>query len=362
MGECPLVEFEVGEGGGARSWRVSFPAMGTRVDLIGAGGDLPRITRGVCRLVAELEALWSVFRPDSDVSRINSSEGWCEVDPRTDSLLLDSLALSEATGGAFTPLAGALARLWDVKGARRSFLASGRVPEAPSQEEIDGALRSCDPALLERDEAARWRLARAVNGGAAPSRGPALDLGAIAKGATADAVRDAVVAAGAEGVLVSLGTSSIASFGRRWDGRPWTVGLREPGAAENEWTGSVELSSSSALSTSGDYAPASFDAGRPFPEALAHETFDPRTGRPSESGVLQASVICASGVMAEALSTALLVAGEGYVDGARLDVWGRARGLSTRWESVVARRDGIAFSEGAGWVPKGARGTGGSAP
>ncbi len=352
MGERPLVEFEVDEGGSARSWRVSFPAMGTRVDLIGVGGDLSRITRRACRLVAECEALWSVFRSDSDVSRINSGEGWCEVDPRTDSLLLDSVVLSEATSGAFTPLAGAPVRLWDVKGARRSFLANGRVPAAPSQEEIDGAVRSCDPALLERDEAARWRLVRAANEGIVPSRGPALDLGAIAKGATADAVRDAVVEVGAEGVLVSLGTSSIAAFGRRWDGRPWTVGLREPGAAENEWAGSVELASSSSLSTSGDYAPVSFDAGRSLPEALAHETFDPRTGRPSESGVLQASVICASGVMAEVLSTALLVAGEGCVDAVRLDAWGRMRRISTRWECVVVRGDGIAFSDGAGWAAK----------
>ena len=94
---------------------------------------------------------------------------------------------------------------------------------------------------IERDDAGRWRLRR----GRAKSlpafrRGP-IDLGGIAKGAGADELRDAAVRLGAEGVLVSMGTSSIAVHGHRADGGEWRVGLRDPDGAENEWIGRVML-------------------------------------------------------------------------------------------------------------------------
>ena len=379
----PLVEVGVPEPGAVAPWRVSLPAMGTRVDIIGHGGDLREITSQSCVLLAELESLWSVFRPDSDVSRINEGDSWCEVDERSDALLQDALALSEACGGAFNPLIGQLGELWDVKGWRRA-LVEGRPLPSPPSEEVRARVRAwaAEPGI-ERDDAGRWRLRR----GRAKSlpafrRGP-IDLGGIAKGAGADELRDAAVRLGAEGVLVSMGTSSIAVHGHRADGGEWRVGLRDPDGAENEWIGRVMLKGG-ALSTSGACGPrllapragqgAEVRQGRETgqgaearredhvseersgallrdPRIWGHHILDPRTGAPAVPRLRQATVMCESGVMAEALSTALIVGGVECIDEEKLREWAHRRGVSSEWEWVVVGEETIS-SPAAGWIPK----------
>ena len=58
---------------GAPTWRSSFPAMGTRVDIIGWGGDGMAIVNALVGVVARHEDLWSAFRPSSEVSRLNAA-------------------------------------------------------------------------------------------------------------------------------------------------------------------------------------------------------------------------------------------------------------------------------------------------
>lgn len=397
----PLVEVGVPEPGAVAPWRVSLPAMGTRVDIIGHGGDLREITSQSCVLLAELESLWSVFRPDSDVSRINEADSWCEVDERSDALLQDALALSEACGGAFNPLIGQLGELWDVKGWRRA-LVEGRPLPSPPSEDVRARVRAwaAEPGI-ERDDAGRWRLRRGrAKNLPAFRRGP-IDLGGIAKGAGADELRDAAVRLGAEGVLVSMGTSSIAVHGHRADGGEWRVGLRDPDGAENEWIGRVMLKGG-ALSTSGACGPrllapragqaseagqgAEVRQGReagqgsgvrqghaagqraearredqvseersgallPDPRIWGHHILDPRTGAPAVPRLRQATVMCELGVMAEALSTALIVGGVECIDEEKLREWARRRGVSSEWEWVVVGEE-MSSSPAAGWIPK----------
>lgn len=111
-----------GSAGVAPTWRSSFPAMGTRVDIIGWGGDGMAIVNAVVGVVARHEDMWSVFRPSSEVSRLNdavastgggSGASRCGADSaqaglglvvseETDRLLRDALALAEATGECST--------------------------------------------------------------------------------------------------------------------------------------------------------------------------------------------------------------------------------------------------------------------
>ena len=163
---------------------------------------------------------------------------------------------------------------------------------------------------------------------------PRLDLGGIAKGYTADTCRDLAVSMGARGVLVSVGTSSVSVFGTRADGSPWRAGVRDPNGAPTAVSGVVELpvGDMASLSTSGDNlgpmgrvgvgcaaeraAGAASDrrareTSRETPggggRIFDHHIIDPRTGYPASAGVRQVSVVASSGVLAEALSTALLV-------------------------------------------------------
>ncbi len=343
--------------GGAPTWRSSFPAMGTRVDIIGWGGDGMAIVNAVVGVVARHEDMWSVFRPSSEVSRLNAvvaSTGGgggasrCLVDSaqggpglvvseETDRLLRDALALAEATGGAFNPLIGPLVAAWDVKAMRAAYVAGAPLPPAPAADAVEAALRASTWGLLSRVGERRWVMGvpgESAGGVDVPS--PSLDLGGIAKGYTADACRDLAVAMGASGVLVSVGTSSVSVFGTRADGSSWRAGLRDPQGGPTSVAGVVELPADgmASLSTSGDNlgpmgSVRAKDAlvpdplAGPVPDPRARETrretspgggrvfdhhiIDPRTGYPAHAGVRQVSVVASSGVLAEALSTALLV-------------------------------------------------------
>ena len=342
----------------APTWRSSFPAMGTRVDIIGWGGDGMAIVNAIVGVVARHEDMWSVFRPSSEVSRLNAvvaSTGGgggasrCLVDSaqggpglvvseETDRLLRDALALAEATGGAFNPMIGPLVAAWDVKAMRAAYVAGAPLPPAPAADAVEAALRASTWGLLSRVGERRWVMGvpgESAGGVDVPS--PSLDLGGIAKGYTADACRDLAVAMGARGVLVSVGTSSVSVFGTRADGSLWRAGLRDPQGGPTSVAGVVELPADgmASLSTSGDNlgplgsvrkVGAGSSAGPlagPVSDRRARETsretaagggrvfdhhiIDPRTGYPANAGVRQVSVVASSGVLAEALSTALLV-------------------------------------------------------
>ena len=338
----------------APTWRSSFPAMGTRVDIIGWGGDGMAIVNAVVGVVARHEDMWSVFRPSSEVSRLNdavASTGGggasrygadsaqagpgLVVSEETDRLLRDALALAEATEGAFNPLIGPLVAAWDVKAMRAAYVAGAPLPPAPSEGVVEAALCASSWGLLSRVGERRWAMGvPGESAGRVDVPSPSLDLGGIAKGYTADACRDLAVAMGARGVLVSVGTSSVSVFGTRADGSSWRAGLRDPQGGPTSVAGVVELPADgmASLSTSGDNLgplgsvradpvvgrvagsvpdhraretsrETSVGGGRVFD----HHTIDPRTGYPANAGVRQVSVVASSGVLAEALSTALLV-------------------------------------------------------
>ena len=313
------------------------------------------IVNAVVGVVARHEDMWSVFRPSSEVSRLNdavASTGGgggasrCGADSaqagpglvvseETDCLLRDALALAEATGGAFNPLIGPLVAAWDVKAMRAVYVAGGPLPPAPAADAVEAALRASSWGLLSRVGERRWAMGvpgESVGGVDAPS--PSLDLGGIAKGYTADACRDLAVAMGACGVLVSVGTSSVSVFGTRADGSSWRAGLRDPQGGPTSVAGVVELPADgmASLSTSGDNLgplgcvradpvvgrAAGSVSGRRARETrretspgggrvFDHHIIDPRRGYPAHAGVRQVSVVASSGVLAEALSTALLV-------------------------------------------------------
>ena len=404
--------------------------MGTRVDIIGWGGDGMATVNAIVEVVARHEDLWSVFRVSSEVSRLNAvgvSAGGGDgvsrdvaesaeagpglvVSEDTDRLLRGALALAEATGGAFNPMIGPLVAAWDVKAMQAAYVAGRPLPPAPSGCVVEAALRASSWGLLSRVGERRWAVgvpAESVGGAEVPS--PRLDLGGIAKGYTADACRDLAVSMGARGVLVSVGTSSVSVSGTRADGSPWRAGLRDPHGAASSVAGIVELPADgmASLSTSGDnlgplgdtravcagpvagpaagrvlvraagrasadlraretsretpgegaasprneghpdkaagggaslnsglvvsnghvtgmgyshadapghayvpgdaHAAANSDVPSQAARLLDHHIIDTRTGYPARSGVRQVSVVASSGVLAEALSTALLV-------------------------------------------------------
>lgn len=283
------IEAGAGAGDGAEQAAVVFPAMGTVVSLRAYGPTAGSTLAAAAALVAELEALLSRTRPDSEISALNRSAGrWTRVHPDTDAVLREALHHARHTGGAFDPAVGVLVDLWGI--AHRGAPDGWQLPDDTT---VRAALRRCGHRQLERVDDGRYRLRPGVE----------LDLGGIGKGYAVHRVRDLCRRRGITSALLSLGGSSVAAFGARPDGAPWKIGLRGGTADQGGLLGVVHLVNGF-LSTSGDDEQYVVHGGRRY-----HHILDLRTGHPARSGLRSVTVVAGSGAQAEAYSTALLVMG-----------------------------------------------------
>lgn len=225
--------------------------------------------------IARLEAMFSLYRSDSALSRLNR-EGRL-INPPTDFLELMSIcdSMTSATGGAFDP---AVQSLW-----------------AYHAETAAGARPADDAEFARRLAASGWRHVNAAPDELSFSKpGCALTLNGIAQGFATDKVAALLRANGLSNVLVSVG--EIAAFGERAPGAPWRVGLRhfpETRAGEEVTIRDGAIATSAPLATTFD------ETGR-----LGH-ILDPKTGEPAASAWRQISVLHPSAAIADGLSTGM---------------------------------------------------------
>jgi thiamine biosynthesis lipoprotein len=235
--------------------------------------------------VAErLEDLLSVYRPDSDLSRLNASSGGAAqtVDPAVVAILLDSVGFSLLTGGAFDVTVGPLVDLWTAAAA---------TGVTPTQQALDRALGSVgsDKIDLRSDDEVALRV-----------RGMSLNLGGVAKGWALDRMRERLLDRGIDSALLNFGQSSTWAIGTPPAAPGWRLLAR---SAAGGFLGVMSLEDT-ALSVSGTLGD--------FVEIGGHEyghILDPRTGQPL-SERRQAIVLAPDAAIAEALSKALLLMGE----------------------------------------------------
>ena len=105
--------------------------------------------------------------------------------------------------------------------------------------------------------------------------------------------------------LMNLGGSSVMTYGSKPDGSSWNVAVTDPRAEnDDDYLGVVALNGTEFLSTSGDYEKYFIEDGVRY-----HHIMDPSTGYPAKSGVTGVTVVCDTGLEADALSTACFVLG-----------------------------------------------------
>lgn len=243
----------------------------------------PRHDKAALRtaIVARLDAVvgeMSHWEPGSILSRFNRAvEGsWMTLPPDFAHVMAQGLAIAHQTNGAFDPAIGRLVNLWGF----------GAVPvlRAPDDAEIAAARRDSGWQRLEFDSAAR-RLRQ--------PGGLALDLSGIAKGHAVDVIADLLRQSGVRHCLVEIG-GELVGHGVRPDNEPWWVDLETPPGLTLPPL-RIALHGL-AVATSGDY------------RRGAH-TIDPRTGHSTTNGIVSASVIHPSALVADAWATALTVLG-----------------------------------------------------
>jgi FAD:protein FMN transferase len=266
---------------------VSFVAMGTRCRVLlpsptppAAEAYLEHLLNGV----ADFEARFSRFLPDSLISRINAAAGkhWVEVDEETDRILTLCQNLFFFTRGAFDPTALPLIRLWNWK---------QHPPVLPE-----------DQAIGQARERVGWnRVQRRPGAIFLPLPGMCLDLGGIGKEYAVDMATALADQYGIQDVLVDFG-QDVRAQGRP-PGRPaWHVGLEHPARPGTCWA-SVAVTRH-AVASSGDYLRHFVHQGRRYGHII-----DPRTGYPVQNECRAVSVVAPTCTVAGVLTTTAFILG-----------------------------------------------------
>lgn len=267
-----------------------------------ANGDHAR--RTLARMTAEvqrLENIFSLYRAESELSRLNRDGVLQGASPALRDVLDYALALAVASNGAFDPSVQPLWTLYERHFSRPDASPAG-------------------PAALERDHARGLVDYRAIDLAGRNLRlgtpGMALTLNGIAQGYVTDVIADLLRNEGFDHAVVAMGETRV--LGTHPEGQPWRVGLRD----SSGHVGRVLELANQASATSGGYGTV-FD-----PSGQHHHIFDPATGG-SAHRLTEAVVTAPRAMVADALATALVVAGADRAPAILASVPG-ARAILTR--------------------------------
>jgi thiamine biosynthesis lipoprotein len=230
--------------------------------------------------IRRLDRMLSIYRPESDISRINRASGDYApvVDPEVLKLLELAAELATVTGGAHDITIEPLMRLW-------GFRENPRL-DIPTDGEIIRA--------LERVGLKNLILDRNLSTAGLTKRGACLDLGGIAVGYAVDRAAEILKESGIQrGFINHSGDAYALGAPPETDG--WEVVIPHPMKPE-EPIASMRLCDR-AISTSGNYEKFVLLDG-----IRRGHILDPHTGSPG-NGHLGMTVIAPRAITADALST-----------------------------------------------------------
>ncbi len=243
-----------------------------------AGQHISHITS----IVNSLENVISWRREDSIVALMNKGE---TVENASLAEVLNKCAeLSQSSDGAFDVTVGDVSRLWSIGEENERI---------PSEAEIKAELENVGSENIKIE-----------NGAVSLASGCSVDLGAVGKGLACDYIMNYLKASDdISGAVVSVGGSNVAYGDYNKAGDKWRIAVRHP-RNENEYLGVISLDEGF-VSTSGDYERYFEEKGTRY-----HHILDARTGYPASSGLISVTVVCDSGLLSDALSTACFILGE----------------------------------------------------
>lgn len=262
----------------------AFRAMGTDVSILAPQDPAFARARAAVEVVFDREERrFSRFRDDSELCRVNGAAGrWTSVSAPFGSLIGLALAHADRTDGLFDPT------------VLHAMVAAGY------DRDFDEVLAGARGALHPPRPCGRWREIVTRPGAILLPAGVGLDLGGIAKGWTADLAAEAALRAGLPWALVSAG-GDLRIAG---DAPAIDVRIEDPGAP-SETAATLRLATGALASSS--------TLRRAWGPDL-HHILDPRTGAPSDSPIVQATVWAPTCAEAEVLATWALLTGTAAID------------------------------------------------
>ena len=229
------------------------------------------------------EQLLSRTIEGSDVWRINHAEGQpVEVSEDTLAILETARQVSEMSDGAFDVTIAPVSTLWD-------FTSGAAV--LPDADAISDGVSRVD-----------YRRIAVEDGRVTLPAGMMIDLGGIAKGYIADAVKQYLVDRGVESGILSFG-GNIVAIGMKPDGSAWKVGIQDIDRPTGEYMLVAQNFGGSTV-TSGIY-----ERGFELDGAYYHHILDAKTGWPVQNELASVTILSDSSMWGDALATAAFALG-----------------------------------------------------
>ena len=223
------------------------------------------------RRLRRYEHIFSANDDSSDLMRINhqAGKGAVQVTPELFNLIKIGKQYSVDPTGYLNIAIGPLVKLWHI---------GFKDAHVPSDEQIQRVLPLTDPhqIILNADDRS-VRLAQP---------GMEIDLGALAKGYSADLIKDYLVHSRVQSAVLNLGGNVVVIGGNKLhrDGC-WHVGLQDPQQSLGHYVKVLPLKNQSIV-TSGIYERNLKNNGHFY-----HHIFDPTTGYPIETTMASLSII-----------------------------------------------------------------------
>lgn len=255
--------------------RWSGRALGAPAELILHHPDRAQAERLIRRIVVEIERLegvFSLYRSDSALGRLNGQGALADPPAELVELLEQSQTAWRLSGGLFDPTVQPLWALY-----ARHFSAPDAAPEGPSRQEMDEALARVgfDNVVFDANRIALRK------------PGMALTLNGIAQGYITDRAVALLRAGGVEHTLADLG--EISAIGDRGDGAPWRAAISGTPARVDLIDRAIATSGTDGFRFAGPSSPC--------------HLIDPRSGA-AAGRYRSVSVVAPTAATADALSTA----------------------------------------------------------
>lgn len=259
-----------------RSYSANSVLMGTSVTAqIKSKKDY---SKDMISSVSAVDKLISRTKEESEISLLNKKRT-LTVSDETLKLIKKSIEVSEKTEGAFDITAGKLTSLWNFDGGNKTV---------PKKKDIADALMTVGYKNIEID-----------GNTVTLKNGAEIDMGAVGKGAGCDDAIGAVCNEEISSAIISVG-GSVGVYGKEEK-----IGVRDPFKSANDSFATVKIGNAF-VSTSGNYEKY-FEVNK---KRYCH-ILDLTTGYSAETNLVSVTVICDSGFVSDALSTAMYVMGFG---------------------------------------------------
>lgn len=257
-------------------------AMNTYMTMTAYGKNSETALDKAAERINFLDSLLSVTSEDSDIWRINSSDGnSVEISDDTAEIIRSAIEYGDKTGTLDITIYPVL-REWGF---------TTQEYKIPDNETLDRLIANVDYSAIRIDG----------NIISIPED-YMIDLGAVAKGYTGDEVIAELRENGVESAIISLG-GNVQSLGLKPDGSQWNVAVKNPFIPD--MTMCIVSVGEKAVITSGNYE--RFFTGEDGNNYW--HIIDKSDGYPADNGLVSVTIIGDSGIMCDALSTALFIAG-----------------------------------------------------